>query len=291
MSVRCLHKDRQLLAEGPLWVAAEAALYWVDIRAGRLHRLSLSTAMQADDHRYWDIDGGITSINLSAGGGFVITTERGFARLPGTDAHLEAIQEVEPQHPGNRFNDAKVDPEGVLWAGTMDDAEIAETGALYRLDRCGNWTVADTGYVITNGPTFSPDGSTLYHTDTLNRTIFAFDLDRFGVHGRRPFLRFEPEDGYPDGMTVDAEGCLWVCQYGGWGVTRFSPSGERLEKIDLPVANVTSACFAGAELDQLVLTTAAKNLDRAALETQPLAGSLFVCEPGVQGLPAGLYGG
>jgi sugar lactone lactonase YvrE len=193
---------------------------------------------------------------------------------------------VEPGLPNNRLNDGAVDPRGRLWFGSMGDGETEATGKLYRLDRSGLAAV-DSGYVITNGPAFSPDGDILYHTDTLQKIIYAFDT---GVDGallnKRVFARIEEGAGYPDGPTVDAEGCVWTGLFGGWGVRRYSPQGVLLESIGFPVANVTKIAFGGPNLTTVYATTAAKGLDAAALAAQPLAGGLFRFETAIRGLPS-----
>ena len=285
MNIECLYDRRQLLAEGPLW--HQQCLYWVDIKARTLHQMDL----QQGTHQLRKFDAGITSINIRARGGFVITTLRGFALLADFDAPLVSLAEVEPNLPGNRFNDAKVDPFGHLWAGTMDDGEVETRGSLYRLDGEQRWQQADTQYHITNGPTFSPDASTLYHTDSVTKQIFAFDLTEQGVSNKRLFITLDENHGHPDGMTVDAAGHLWVCEYAGWGISEFSPEGEFLRKLALPVANVTSCCFGGDDYDTLFMTTAAKDLSEQDLASQPLAGSIFCTKPGAIGIAAFAYQG
>jgi sugar lactone lactonase YvrE len=242
-------------------------------------------------HQQRQFDLGVTSISLRAAGGFVLTTRRGFALLADFDAPLRSLGEVELELPGNRFNDAKVDPFGCLWAGTMDDAETSKCGSLYRLDHHHHWQQADTDYWITNGPTFSPDGSTLYHTDSATKQIYAFDLTAEGISNKRLFATLDAHHGHPDGMTVDAAGHLWVCEYAGWGISEFSPAGAFLRKLALPVANVTSCCFGGDDYGTLFITTAAKDLSMRELAAQPLAGCIFTARSGAVGSAAFAYQG
>jgi sugar lactone lactonase YvrE len=277
MIIDCLYDQRQLLAEGPLW--HQNWLYWVDIRAQTLHKMDL----RHSKHLQRRFEAGITSVNIRAIGGFVVTTRRGFALLADFDAPLVMLDEVEPELPGNRFNDAKVDSYGHLWAGTMDDAETARCGSLYRLDHQQDWHKADTSYRITNGPTFSPDGSTLYHTDSVSKQIYAFDLTAQGIGNKRLFITLDVHHGHPDGMTVDASGHLWVCEYAGWGISEFSPEGKFLRKLALPVANVTSCCFGDDDYGTLFVTTAAQDLSLQEVVEQPLAGSIFATRPGAFG--------
>ncbi len=287
--VQCIWEADATLGEGPVWAAREQALYWIDIKGGKIHRLSPESGARTS----WAAPVQPCSLAPAAGGEFIGAFRNGFAKVSfrDDDMSLEAIADPEEDRPGNRFNDGKVDGKGRFWAGTMDDNERDPSGVLYRLDPDLSWSRHDEGYVVTNGPTFSPDGRTLYHTDTFAGLIHAFDLGSDGnLTNKRPFVRIPAEQGYPDGMTVDGDGCLWICLWGGWGVSRFDPNGLFLGRIDLPVAQVTSCAFGGRDLKQLFITTAAIGLDGPARRDQPLAGGLFVCEPGVAGLPSPLFG-
>jgi sugar lactone lactonase YvrE len=191
----------------------------------------------------------------------------------------------EEDKPGNRFNDGKLDRQGRFWAGTMDDAEKAATGTLYRIDPDLSCHAIDGGYKVTNGPAFSPDGKTMYHNDSGRSVTYAFDLNPDGTaSNRRAFLQFKDGEGHPDGMTVDADGCLWVCLWDGWAVRRYSPGGEWLETVKMPVARPTSCTFGGRDLDRLYISSASVGLDDEARKMQPNAGGLFMMTPGVRGL-------
>jgi len=186
-----------------------------------------------------------------------------------------------------------VDENGRYWAGSMDDGEKLETGSLYRLD--GNLTLhkMDENYFITNGPAFSLDGKTMYHTDTARRTIYAFDVSEDGaIANKRVFIELESEEeGNPDGMTVDSENCIWLSHFAGSRITRYSPEGKALQVIPMPVPNITSCTFAGPDLDTLYITTARHLLSEKEIHKYPLSGSLFACKPGVKGLPTPLFAG
>lgn len=288
--LQCVWQAAATLGEGPLWVARERALYWVDIKQMQLHRYGFDRGEQ----RSWQLDSPLSALAPRAGGGFIGTLREGFATidLRGEELAIHPLGGPEREIPGNRFNDGKVDARGNFWAGSMDDGEEQPSGVLYRLDESLQWQPADDGYVITNGPAFSPDGHTLYHNDTLQRIVYAFDLDERGrLRNKRVFLQLPEVSGYPDGLTVDAEGCLWLCHWSGWGITRFSPQGEAVGRIELPVANVTSCTFAGENLDTLFITTARKGLSDSELAQQPLAGGLFRCTPGVRGREQPLFSG
>jgi sugar lactone lactonase YvrE len=167
----------------------------------------------------------------------------------------------------------------------MDNRERAARGSLYRLDPDRSLTAIDGGYRVTNGPAFSPDGRTMYHSDTANQVTYAFDIDEQGnAAGRRIFIQFGKGDGYPDGMTVDAEGCLWIAFWDGWCVRRIAPSSERLLELPVPVQRPTSCAFGGSDLKTLFITSASRDLEGTDLARQPLAGGLFAAEVGVQGI-------
>ncbi|MEA1015662.1 SMP-30/gluconolactonase/LRE family protein [Sphingosinicella sp. LY1275] len=277
---KCVADCQAVLGEGPVWVAAEQALYWLDIKGYRILRRSNEGAITA-----WETPFRICSLAPRAVGGFVAGTENGFALVDPAEDIYELIGDPEPERSTNRFNDGKVDREGRFWAGTMDDAEEQASGALYRLDQDRGWSRLDDGYEVTNGPAFSPDGRILYHNDSGRRTTFAFDVaDDGSLANKRVFAHFEAADGYPDGMTVDAEGCLWIAFWDGWCVRRLSRDGEVLRVIELPVERPTSCAFGGPEVDQLFITSARVGLNAEALAAQPHAGGLFLARPGVAGI-------
>lgn len=278
MSVECIADVACLLGEGPVWVEREQALYWVDIVSGTLfrHREGATESLPVAQT--------LCSLVPRAGGGYVGGSLRGLVTVS-PDWEIAPLVDPEPDQPRNRFNDGKVDRAGRFWAGTMDRTEQGATGALYRLDPDFACTRIDSGYTVTNGPAFSPDGAVLYHTDSGRQTIYAFDCDAAGRTGnRRVFAQFGEGDGYPDGMTVDAEGCLWVAFWDGWCLRRLSPHGERLLELPVPVQRPTSCAFGGERLDRLFITSARRDLSAEDLARQPQAGGLFVTEPGVRGL-------
>jgi len=194
--------------------------------------------------------------------------------------------------PGNRFNDGKVDRRGRFWAGTMDDAERRASGTLYVVEPGLTLSAVDRGYHVTNGPAFSPLGDTMYHSDSARQITYAFDIDADGrASNRRTFVQFNAGDGFPDGMTVDSEGCLWIAFWDGWCVRRYSPAGEWLETIKVPVQRPTSCAFGGPEFDRLYITSASRDFDAAALVMQPNAGGVFMLLPGVRGLSEAPFAG
>ena len=279
-NIQCVADVHAVLGEGPVWVAREAALYWVDIKGLKIFRLDESGEVQQ-----WRTPFRVGSIAPRASGGFIAGTDQGIAQFDPKSGRLEILFQPEEDLPGNRFNDGKVDRSGRFWAGTMDDKERAASGTLYRIGPDLAWAAIDSGYKVTNGPAFSPDGRTMYHNDSARQLTYAFDLDADGnATNRRILLEFGEGDGFPDGMTVDSEGCLWIAFWDGWCVRRFSPDGELLAKVAMPVARPTSCAFGGPGLDRLYITSASVGLDEAQLRMQPNAGGLFMLIPGVAGV-------
>jgi sugar lactone lactonase YvrE len=283
-AVRLASAARAVLGEGPLWVARENAVYWVDIKGKALHRLSLAD----ESHTRWPMPQMLGWVLPRRDHpGFIAGFKSGFARLSLDPVRVEPICAPESHLPDSRMNDAAVDRAGRIWAGTMDDREQTPTGCLYRLDAAGHWSRQDTGYVVSNGPTFSPEHDVLYHTDTTRRVIYRFALGADGTLGaREEHIVFPEEWGWPDGMTTDIQGGIWVAHWGGSRLSRFLPNGRLDRVIDMPVAQVTSCCFAGPTLERMFVTTASVDCN-----DDPFAGCLFEVEPGVRGAPTYAYAG
>lgn len=276
------------MGEGPVWDEQEQVLYWVDIKAPAIHRLNPRT----DKRESWPMPEPIGCISLRRQGGLIAALQTGFFTVDLASGAVEKIGDPEPNHPGNRFNDGKCDTSGRFWAGTMDDSEKEATGSFYRLDSDLTWQQVDSGYIVFNGPAFSPDGKTVYHTDSAKRTVYASSLGEANtLEGKQPFIVLNDDEGYPDGMTVDAEGCLWVAHWDGWRITRFSPEGKKLSQIDLPAARITSCVFGGQDMSTLFITSASIGLDENSRGQQPLAGGVFRVETGVKGLPTQRFAG
>lgn len=279
-TVSCVADVHAVLGEGPVWVDRERALYWVDIKGRRIFRLGEDSRLGE-----WPTPVRVGSIAPRRTGGFIAGTDEGIAQIHLEPSEFGILLDPEPQLPGNRFNDGKVDRRGRFWAGTMDDAEREASGALYCFGPDLGWAAVDRGYKVTNGPAFSPAGDIMYVNDSGRRVTYAFDIDADGhASNRRVFLQFGAAAGFPDGITVDSEGCMWIAFWDGWGVSRYSPSGQRLETVKLPVQRPTSCAFGGPNLDRLYITSASIDLDEKALEMQPNAGGLFMLVPGVQGV-------
>ncbi len=270
-----------VLGEGPTWDAASDRVYWVDIKGRRLH----AYGHRDGTRRTWDLPMRIGSLArpVAARGAawvapeglpedrFLACGDAGFMwlALDGDGVVTCPIVHPERERPGNRFNDGKMGPDGRYWAGTMDDAEAEASGCLYAFAPDGSVALIDRDYEVTNGPAFSPDGRTLYHTDSARQSIYAFDLAADGRPGPRRLLRqFGPGEGYPDGMTVDAEGCLWVAVWDGWRLQRIDPAGRLAGSVPMPTPRCTSCVFVTPRT--LYVTSAA-----VGVEGQPGAGSLY----------------
>jgi sugar lactone lactonase YvrE len=220
-----------------------------------------------------------------ASGGHIAGTDRGIAAVNLDAERYELLFDPEEERETNRFNDGKIDRSGRMFAGTMDDEERAASGAFYRIDKAMACTRVDDGFRVTNGPAFSPDGKVMYANDSALQVTYRYDLTPDGTPlNRRELARFGEGEGYPDGMTVDLEGCLWIAFWDGWCLRRLSPEGERLSELRLPVQRPTSCTFGGADLDRLFITSASIGLSQSELSTQPSAGGLFMAVPGVRGI-------
>ena len=286
------------LGEGACYDAERGRLWWLDVPTpSRLHALDVASG----ETTRWNMPQMITAARPCADdGALIVACHSGLARFDLKSATLTPLLDPEPDKPFNRSNDAGTDPKGRFWFGTMQNniapdgapiAMVGRSGALYRLDADMRLTrfAADVG--ISNTLCWSPDGRTMYFADTLDRVIFAYDYDvDDGVpSNRRPFATFDRGD--PDGSTVDADGCLWNARWDGHCVARFTPRGKVDRVVELPVAKATSCAFGGPKLDQLFITTSRYGMSAADRAAAPLSGDLFVCRPGVSGLPTPAFAG
>jgi len=287
--LECIWEAQAELGEGTIWVDEEQALYFVDGLRGRVLRYSESQGA-SEVYRH---DGVIGFIAHRAGGGFIAGMDNKLCLL---DAALGTVMEVacpEPQLPNSQFNDGKVDPKGCLWAGTLDRQCADPVGSFYRIHTDLSWKAVDDGYLCPNGPAFSPDGRILYHTDSMRRTIYEFDLDleAGAIHNRRVFVKFDEGDGMPDGMTVDRDGRLWVAHFGGARVTAFRPNGRIDDVVCVPAPNVTTCAFGGTNGATLFIATSRWSMTDGQLRQAPLAGGLFACDGLASGIPAVAFDG
>ena len=288
--VQCVAETRSLLGEGPTWSPRDGALYWVDILTPSVHCYD---TIRGEDREVKL--GSMVSVAIpKATGGLLVATPAGLMTLDMDSKTLTTLCHPESDRPGNRYNDGKCDRMGRLWIGTLDMGTAANRGNLFRVDADGSWKKMETGITVANGLGWSPNNKTMYFTDSVRRTIYAYDFDlRPGtISNRRPFITLDASDGTPDGLTVDEEGCLWVAVWDAWRVSRYAPDGRELLRIRMPVPRPTSCCFGGNSLDTLYVTSASVRLNEAALLAAPQSGSLFAIRiPGVRGLPETTFAG
>lgn len=270
-----------LLGEAPIWDWRSGTLLWVDIDGQLLWR--------------WRPDAGEAPVSTKLGervafvkltpdpDTVVVGLSSGIARLALPDGTPEFLLRPEPDMPRNRLNDAGIAPDGSLFFGSMDDDEKAATGSFYRWSADGLSRFGEKA-VVTNGPTVDGVRGIVYTADTTAGRVFRQPLLPDGAPGpREDFVAFRPGDGHPDGITVDHDGFVWICHFGGARITRFSPDGEAVLVVPMPTAQVTKVAFGGPDLDRIYVTTSARRRDPVL---DPMAGHLFVFEAGIRGLPA-----
>lgn len=279
------------LGESPVWDAGQERLYFVDSMDGRIFRVTAD----GREIQSWDVREKIGSMCLRRDGdAAVVALQSGLYSYRFDDDALELLHAPEADLPDNRLNDGKTDSAGRFVVGSMDTREQAASGRLYRLDPDLSLTVLDTGIVCSNGPCFSPDERTFYFADTWSGDIWAYDYDASdgSVSDRRTFTTVDRRDGGAcDGMTVDAEGCLWQAHVYGGKIHRYAPDGTLDRTIEMPVAKVTSVMFGGPDLDILYVTSMARPPLPRFPQDGPRRGALFAIEGlGVRGLPAHRFG-
>ena len=290
MKVRCVLDARDELGESIVWCAEERALYRVDILAPAIHRLEPATgAIQS-----WPMPVAIGSLGLRESGGAAVALKNGFHLFDFESASLSFIVDPEPDRPDNRLNDGKVGPDGRFWAGSMDDrADKEPVAALYRLDEDGTCHKMVGGLVVSNGLAWSPDGGTLYHSDTRLCFIHAYDYDMTSGSLGQPKLIAQITDavGRPDGAAVDVEGCYWSCGISAGRINRFRPDGELDGWIEMPAPAPTMCCFGGPDLKTLYVTTKRVGLPAKVLAAYPQSGGVFSVDVGIEGVPISRFKG
>ena len=289
MDVRCVVPAGAVLGEGALWDIAEQALYWVDIKGRRVHRYD----PRRDHDQQWPVTEDVGALAVRAGSGLVLALRSGFHFFDPQTGRTTPAAEPEPERVENRFNDGKTDRQGRFWAGSMHDPETRPTGGLYRLDADLSCRRLIDGILVSNALCWSPDGRTMYHTDTPTRIVSAWDFDPASgdIANLRTFVRVPDGEGYPDGATVDADGFVWIAHWDGWRVTRYDPTGRVARVVNLPVQRPTCPAFGGANLDVLYVTSASINLSAEERARQPSAGGVLALDPGVRGIAERRFAG
>lgn len=268
------------LLEGPSWDAERGRLLFVDIPGGRRHALDWSSGALAT---FDAVETPSAWIPRALGGTVVVG--RSGVRLADEDGEGPLGVEIESDRPENRSNDAKCDPAGRLWVGTMVDGRELPEGGLYRVDPTLELTKVLRDTRLSNGLGWSVDGRSMYYVDTptLRVDVLAFDVDAGVPTSRRPLADLSALSGMPDGLAVDEDGCLWVVMHDGAAVVRVAPDGRLLQTLEMPVAKPTSCCFAGPALDRLAVTSARGD--------DGTGGDLFVCDVRVRGQPTVPFAG
>ncbi|CAA2101977.1 SMP-30/gluconolactonase/LRE family protein [Variovorax paradoxus] len=288
--VRCLVNPRDQLGETPIWCPRSERVWWIDIERPRLQSFDERTG----EHQVFEFAQStfLGSLALHRRGGFVLALDNTLHRFDPASRTLERIAEVEPTAKGTRLNDGRCDRQGRLWIGTMDAAIEKPLGSFYRVEADGtpHWLFDDI--IVTNSVCVSPDGRTLYMSDTRRFKLFAFDLDPASgaLSNRRVFVDYAQQRGRPDGACVDSEGYVWNAVFAGHRVVRYAPSGAIDRVIELPVTHPTCVCLGGPELKTLYITTATKMIEPEVLARETLAGALLAVEVDVPGLPEAMFG-
>jgi D-xylonolactonase len=286
-----------LLGEGICWAASESSLgsfLCVDIHGRKIIRFAPEPG--GPSPRIWHTPERVGWVFPTLEEGVVIAGFQSGIVTLGLSDQVRTIRRLPmfPDAPEMRLNDAMIDPRGVLWAGSLNcEDEAQPTGALYRVENLDSVRQVDQGYCVTNGPALSPDGSLFLHTDSGRRTIYAFDFDQntSEIRNKRVWRVFGQGEGYPDGMAFDSAGCVWVAHWGSGLISQFAADGLLLQRLALPVSNVTNLAFGGPMLDRLFVTSACCGLSDAQRSAEPMAGSIFeILGHGSTGMRPHLHG-
>ena len=276
------------LGEGATWDAANQRLVSVDIMRGRVHLFDPLNA----ETKTFIVDQPVGAAKPCRSGGLILALRDGFARLDDRSGAVTFVAHVELDRPDLRMNDGSCDAAGRFWAGTMALDERPGCGSLYRLDPDGSVHTMITGVGISNGIDWSLDGRTMYYIDSLEQRIdqFDFDLEAGTIANRRPLVTIDVADGCPDGLTVDAEGAIWVALWGGSVVRRYLPDGSLDRVLPLPVTHPTTCAFGGPDLSDLYVTSAVIALSEEQRRQQPAGGAVLRHRPGVKGRTSHMFG-
>jgi sugar lactone lactonase YvrE len=282
--------SQDVLGECTLWCERDAVLWWVDIRAPALKRFDPATGAT----RALALPEVIGSFGLTRSGERMIAAMKsGLYWLDPQSGRLALAAAPERDLPANRFNDGRCDRAGRYWAGTMKDGQREPVGSLYRLTSDLQCTRIRGDVFVPNSIAWSPDDRLMYFADTHRGSIWVYDFDASEgtIANERVFADCAGRKGRPDGSCVDADGCLWNAEYAGGRVLRYTPDGRIDRMVEIPTSNPTCCCFGGKQLDTLYVSTARQRMTPEQLASEPLAGNVFACRPGVQGLPEARFAG
>ncbi|MXY33389.1 MAG: helix-turn-helix domain-containing protein [Boseongicola sp. SB0664_bin_43] len=275
------------LGEAPVWHPGERRLYWVDILHPAVYRFDPETGV----NDFCDPGKLVSAILFGADGSKRVASQDGIETLDFENCRLSPYVDPENGFVRNRLNDAKVDPGGAIWVGSMCLDASKPSGGLYRVAPDGGVERKDSGITVANGLDWSPDFRTLYFVDTIPGRIYAYDFQPSTgfLSNKREFAAVPDDEGRPDGLCVDEEGGVWCAIWDGWRVNRYTPDGSLDRVLDLPVPRPTSVAFGGVNLETLYITSARTRLPATTLAEAPLSGGIFACTPGPIGLPAGQF--
>ncbi|MGF1459445.1 MAG: SMP-30/gluconolactonase/LRE family protein [Leptolyngbyaceae cyanobacterium] len=274
---------RARLGEGPVWDEQQQRLHWVDIYNRRIHTYDPAKTSAS----FIEVDSVVSGLFIDDAEHLIIAEENGLSRLNLLTHQREPIVSIEADRPNNRLNDVRCDCQGRLWIGTMNNDEQPQA-SLYRFDPNGSLHKMETDLSISNGLGWNPDQSAFYLTDSPRQLIYAyrFEAESGTIGDRTVLIDLTAETFFPDGLTIDSEGCIWSAMWNGGCVIRFNPDGQEIDRIALPVPLVTSCTFGGPDLADLYITTASAGMSQAELKQYHEAGDLFCLPTSVRGLPS-----
>jgi xylono-1,5-lactonase len=289
-ALRNVYAASNQLGEAAIWHAASQRLLWVDLYDPKL--FIHDPVANTTEVRVIALKGPLGAIAATTNPALLVVTHlEGISTINIETGDTKPFAKPEQGRDALIYNDCKVDRFGRLWVGTSHDREVEARGALWCVLPNGECFLVDAGFAVSNGPAFSLDGKTMYFNDSVGRKTFVYDISASDPHprNRRALISYTEEEGMPDGLTVDADDCLWVAHWGGARITRFSPKGERSHAINIPAPQVTTVGFGGVDYKTLFITTARDGLSDAVLARWPQSGDLFAIEPDVAGVPEPLF--
>jgi sugar lactone lactonase YvrE len=283
MNPELLYDAKAYLGEGPIWDARTQSLYWLDIINKKIYN---------GPDVLIELDETVGCVAPRQTGGLIFTKRSSFWTLDQTQGQPDPVRTIlisplSDEPTTTRFNDGKCDPRGRFLAGTMDLNETDPTGSLYSFDG-KSVTRLLSGVTISNGMAWSVDHKTFYYIDTPTRQVRAFDyqLETGAIDNSRVAISIPAALGWPDGMTSDMQGNLWIAMWGGAKMTKWNPTtGQLLDQIAIPALNVSSCVFGGKDMNELYITSARKGLSDAELKQYPLTGGVFRLQTNVEGMP------
>lgn len=288
MEIATVYPHKSELGEGPFWDAKKNAICWVDILNGHIHEY----VVDADSYKRYDTQKMVGCVGICKDRNFILATTKGIGFLNRFSGAITYVDHPEKGISGNRFNDGACDPAGRFWVGSMALSEETGAGSVYMFHN-GISIKKIENTTISNGMAWNADNTLFYFIDTPKRSVVAYDyqLENGTISNGRTVIAIDEKEGFPDGMTIDSEGMLWIAHWGGWQVTRWNPeTGKLLMRIKLPAAKITSCTFGGKDLKDLYVTSAKVDLTEEELKEQPQAGSLFVIRnSGYQGVPGFIF--